>query len=297
VFGAIERLLPLVALVNSTVPELPEVETLRRSLEPILLNRRITRAIIHRRDILILPGDPPGGFSRSQSRFRPKHATPDHLLAGSRIVELRRRGKQLALIADDRRALVIHLGMTGQVLETPQDQPSHTHLSWILDNDTRILFRDPRRFGSARYIPDVRSLWPDLGPDALTVSAPDLTTTSRRSIKAFLLDQAVLAGVGNIYADESLFRAGISPRRRANRLTPTDRSRLAAAIRHILAKAISARGSTLRDYRDGQGRQGSAQLLHRVYGRGRLPCFTCGKPLAQAVIAQRTTVYCRNCQR
>jgi formamidopyrimidine-DNA glycosylase len=280
------------------VPELPEVETLRRSLEPILLDRRIVSAVIHRRDMLILPGDPAGGFSRSRRKLRPKPASPAHILEGSRITELRRRGKQLALIAGDNRALVIQLGMTGQVLAGLSSPfPAHTHLSWTLEDGKVLLFRDPRRFGSARLLPDAASLWPDLGPDALTIRAHDLQTASRRAIKAWLLDQAQIAGVGNIYADEALFRAGISPRRRAHRLTAADRRRLATAIRSILSAAIAARGSTLRDYRDGNGQPGQAQLQHRVYGRARKPCFTCGQTLSRATIAQRTTVFCRACQR
>jgi formamidopyrimidine-DNA glycosylase len=280
------------------VPELPEVETLRRSLEPHLLRRRISAATIHRRDFLILPGDPVGGFSRSRSSARPKRASFGHLLQGSRIAELRRRGKQLAILADDGRALVIHLGMTGQLLLNPPERPSHTHLSWTLDSGASLLFRDPRRFGHARFIPRFSdATWSDLGPDALEVSAAVLKTTSKRAVKAVLLDQSVLAGVGNIYADEALFRAGISPRRRADRLKPDQRARLAAAIRHILSEAIRARGSTLRDYRDAQGLSGSAQLLHRVYGRSGLPCKGCGKPLVSAVVAQRATVFCRLCQR
>lgn len=280
------------------MPELPEVETLRRSLEPHLLSRRIAAAVIHRRDFLILPGDPVGGFSRSRTAARPKRASAEHLLQGSRIVELRRRGKQLAILADDGRALVIHLGMTGQLLVGAPVRPTHTHLSWMLDSGASLHFRDPRRFGHARFVPAFTdAFWNDLGPDALTASPEVLNTPSRRAIKAVLLDQSILAGVGNIYADESLFRAGISPKRRADRLTPDQRTRLASVVREVLAEAITARGSTLRDYRDAQGQLGSAQLLHRVYGRAGLPCVTCGKTLVPARLAQRMTVFCRSCQR
>lgn len=283
------------------MPELPEVETLRRSLQRPLLKRTIASATLHRRDILILPGDPAGGFSRSRSRKRPLRVRPEHLLVGGTIIELRRRGKQMAVVAGDGRALVVHLGMTGQLLRTkPKD---HTHISWTLDDGSQLFFRDPRRFGGLWFIPGVSTLdatrWADLGPDALTITAEGLAEAaagSKRAVKALLLDQQALAGVGNIYADEALFLSRISPRRRADRLSAAQCQALALAIRDTLSAAIKARGSTLRDYRDAAGEPGEAQNGHRVYGRAGQPCLTCGKPLATAIMAQRTTVWCRGCQ-
>lgn len=286
--------------VPSPVPELPEVETLRRSLEPFLLGRRIVSARIHRRDVLILPGDPPGGFSRSRSRKKPAKATPAHLLAGARIARLDRRGKQLALVTQDCQALIVHLGMTGQVLVDAEPRPTHAHISWVLDNGRTLLFRDPRRFGSLCFVPDFSpAAWLDLGPDALDIAGSDLhrrAARARRAIKAVLLDQSVLAGVGNIYADEALFLSGTRPGRQAATLNKSEWNALAAAIRRVLADAIEARGSTLRDYRDAKGIAGAAQLRHRVYGRAGEPCITCGKLLCCATIAQRTTVFCPTCQ-
>lgn len=284
------------------MPELPEVETLRRSLEPLLLGRTFTAATLHRRDILILPGDPPGGFSRSRSMRRPQPAAPTHLLVGARIQALRRHGKQMAILSADGRCLIVQLGMTGGLLLNNGVPGAHAHLRWVLDDRLELLFHDPRRFGGLRFLPNQAALnahWAALGPDALSISAQALVAnagTSARCIKAVLLDQAVLAGVGNIYADEALHRAAINPRRPGNSIRAHEWSLLAAAIRSILAAAIYARGSTLRDYRDASGAPGGAQTLHRVYGRGGQPCLTCGKTLKSATIAQRTTVYCPTCQ-
>jgi formamidopyrimidine-DNA glycosylase len=142
--------------------------------------------------------------------------------------------------------------------------------------------------------------WAALGPDALGITGGDLegrAGESDRAIKAVLLDQGVLAGVGNIYADEALFRAGLSPRRKARRFGPDDWHRLAGAIRETLAEAVRARGSTLRDYVGAAGEAGQAQLLHRVYGRRGEPCTNCGRRLKGIRLAQRATVYCPACQR
>lgn len=284
------------------MPELPEVETLRQSLEPLLLGRTFTAATLHRRDILILPGDPPGGFSRSRSTRRPRPAAPAHLLVGARIQELRRHGKQMAILSADGRCLIVQLGMTGGLLLNDGAPGAHVHLRWVLDDSRELLFHDPRRFGGLRFFPshsDLNAHWAALGPDALSISAEALAAkagSSTSCIKAVLLDQKVLAGVGNIYADEALHRAAINPRRPSNSIRTREWPLLAAAIRSILAAAITARGSTLRDYRDASGRSGEAQALHQVYGRAGEPCRTCGKTLKSAVLAQRTTVYCPECQ-
>jgi formamidopyrimidine-DNA glycosylase len=288
------------------VPELPEVETLRRSLEGLIRNRPIASAKLHRRDILILPGDPEGGFSRSRTKSKPKRVTQRHLLAGGSITQLLRRGKQLALIADDGRTLIVHLGMTGQLRFLPPgaapDKANHIHITWTFLDGARLFFRDPRRFGGIWSLPTTDALtarWQSLGPDAASITGPALAAaaaSSRRAIKAVLLDQQALAGVGNIYADEALHLARISPRRSAHRLAAAEYDSLATAIRTILAAAIAARGSTLRDYRDATNQPGEAQLAHRVYGRAKQPCLTCGKPLRTTRLAQRATVWCSSCQ-
>lgn len=278
------------------MPELPEVESVRRSLSPGLTGSTITRATLLRADIVT--GD----------------AGPADLLQGQRVVELRRRGKQLAILADSGRVLLVHLGMTGQ-LRWHNPQPSagrhdHVHARWSVrparpkpgESGATLIFRDPRRFGGLWTLPTPAALdvhWSRLGPDALEITGEALGAAgqrSRRAIKALLLDQAALAGVGNIYADEALFAASIHPRRRASSLSDEEAQRLAASVRAVLAAAIDAGGSTLRDYVSGDGVPGGFQERHAVYGRAGRPCTRCGSRLASALIAQRTTVWCPRCQ-
>jgi formamidopyrimidine-DNA glycosylase len=289
------------------VPELPEVESVRRSLLPHIRGRTITNALLRRRDVLIAPGDPAGGHSRQRSRagaHSPRPVSTDDLLVGSPITDILRHGKQLAILARSGRSLVVQLGMSGTLeLMTAHDEPDkHTHAVWTLDSGVRFRFHDPRRFGALRVFRSHAELdehWSSLGPDALTITGPQLLaalTGSRRAIKAALLDQAVLAGVGNIYADESLFLSRISPRFRADRVSPEHAMLLAASIRKILTQSVSDGGSTLRDYTDADGKAGSYQSRHTVYGRAGLPCPNCGRPLTGAVLAQRTTVWCHACQ-
>jgi formamidopyrimidine-DNA glycosylase len=316
------------------MPELPEVECLRRSLEPHLLGRTVTYAALLRRNICEVFSEP-----------RRRRATPADLLEGHTILQLQRRGKQLAIISKSGAVLCVHLGMTGQLLfqspcaprspsalaegvaessrpgaaygpGNPRNQAansqtaerkSHIHALWHLSDSHgpigQLFFRDPRRFGGLWTFPSLAALlehrWCDLGPDALTVTADQLAfalSNSRRAIKAAMLDQSVLAGVGNIYADEALFIAGIRPRRLASALKPAHIDTLAKAIRETLERSIQTGGSTLRDYRDANGQAGSSQLTHAVYGRAGEPCIRCGRTLASAQVAQRTTVWCPGCQ-
>lgn len=279
------------------MPELPEVESVRRSLLPHLIGARIASATLLRPDIC----------ESFNARGQPITTRPANLLLGARITQLARRGKQLAVIADDGRTLCVHLGMTGQVLAQPREAVvthTHVHARWTTHSGTTILFRDPRRFGGLWTFPSEEALrrarWSTLGPDALDASGPALSAAGRKSlrpIKALLLDQSVLAGVGNIYADEALFAARIPPRLRADRLAAASYEALAASIRAVLTRAIQAGGSTLRDYRDANGQSGLAARNHAVYGRAGQPCLICTLPLATAVIAQRTTVWCKQCQR
>lgn len=289
------------------VPELPEVETLRRTLEPALLGRTIVEARVHRRDMIVAKGDPPGGWSRSGDQRTTRRLTGAMMLVGGRVDRIERLGKRLALIARDGRTIEIHLGMTGQVLVITKGarivQSDHVHVRWRLDSGDRLIFRDPRRFGGLWIHQSERALhedsWSRIGPDALGINARELRSragTSERTIKAVLLDQRVLCGVGNIYADEALFRAQISPRSISAKLNSDDWRRLARAVRDVLARAIEARGTTLRDYRDARGNAGEGMAALRVYGRGGLPCTRCGMGLLCSVIAQRTTTWCPRCQ-
>lgn len=273
------------------MPELPEVECLRRSLTRIVERRVVCQELL-RRDVAASIEDP-----RTQEAWT-------GLAPGDRIVALHRHGKRLAIEGESGRTLVIHLGMSGQVLlDAASAQRTHTHARWTLDDGSTLSFRDPRRFGglwSGRSMAIVRDvLWKDLGSDALAVTELtllDASRASRRSIKSILLDQRVAAGIGNIYADEALFDAGIRPTRRRP-LSSAQAHRLAESIRVTLSAAIERGGSTLRDYVDASGSSGSAQHAHRVYGRGGELCVTCGKTLRQISVSQRTTVYCPHCQR
>lgn len=302
------------------VPELPEVETVRRTLAPRIVGRYVLAARLLRRDVLIAPGDPRGGFARQRQKARHGAAeyTPVDLLQGCRIVDILRRGKQLAVIgrAPDRseRALIVQLGMSGQVfvVEAAGEHPStHVHAMWDMGARGKdsgavachMVFRDPRRFGGLRVLrsrADLDAHWSELGPDALEITEQDLLSVCRgsiRAVKAVLLDQSAVAGVGNIYADEALFRAGIKPSRPARRVKSGKAVALAEAIRAVLEESIEARGSTLRDYRDADGREGGFKSRHAVYGRGGRPCLRCGRKLRSAVMAQRTTVWCPSCQK
>lgn len=286
------------------MPELPEVECVRRSLLP-LVGSRITGVLVRRADFVT--GTP-----------------PIQALIGAEIAALDRRGKQIAVLTQGGPIVIVQLGMSGQVLvesagprgeRNSQTLRTHVHVEWAVEparrgftppppSFARVLFRDPRRFGGLTTLTSQRDLnerWAALGPDGLVITGDQLAESlagSRRAIKAALLDQSVVAGVGNIYADEALFAAGISPRTLASRLC-RDREaihRLAAAIRTILHQAIEAGGSTLRDYLDADGRAGEFAQQHLAYGRGGQPCTRCGTILKTATVAQRTTVWCPRCQ-
>ena len=276
------------------MPELPEVETIRATLAETIVDRRIVGVELFR------PG------------YVKKGKTPKDLLLGGRVDRLDRRGKQLAIVVDDGRALCVHLGMSGQLLLTTQETVAsltHVHVLWRLKSDCgfgdqRLVMRDPRRFGGVWTYPSITALrrdrWTKLGVDALTITSDELgaaLSRTSRAIKAALLDQSVLAGLGNIYCDESLFRAGIKPQSPANRVSVTRTRRLAAAIHTTLDLALKARGSTLRDYRDSNGDTGSYFSHRLVYGRAGEPCPQCERPLKNRVIAGRTSVWCTRCQR
>lgn len=276
------------------MPELPEVETVRRTLEPRILGRQVAVACLRRKDIC----EPLAGSKR----------TPEHMLQGATIVGTMRHGKQLAIYADNGQVVCVHLGMSGVLSWTtslPKFAPTdHAHAWWRFDDDSAMVFADPRRFGGLWLAPNLPTLrrekWGTLGIDGLMVYGHALhreAGQSERNVKAALLDQKVVAGVGNIYADEALFASGIAPTRACLTLSEADWDRLAASIRRVLGDAIAAGGSTLRDYRDANGAMGSHQSRHAVYGRGGEACLTCRGVLTQATLGQRTTVWCKQCQR
>lgn len=286
------------------MPELPEVECVRRSLEQGIAGGLVVEASLLRRDICE-SFDAAGHSSPTR---------PDHLLLGGRVDRVVRHGKQIAVVLHDGRSLCVHLGMTGQLLVEETNVPNaehqrHIHARWRIQmphptRQVEVIFRDPRRFGGlwafASFEQLQRSRWRALGPDALTITGDQLHDALRErrcALKAALLDQRAVAGIGNIYADEVLFRAGIDPRTPAGRLKPKTLHRVAACIREVLAEAINAGGTTLRDYRDAAGSRGTFQQRHAVYGRAGEPCMRCGRTLRGILLAQRSTVLCPSCQR
>jgi len=283
------------------MPELPEVETVRRGLESII-DQTIVVCDVRRRDVI---------RDRCGDHPNPRRGRIDQcsLGIGSRVIGLERLGKQLAMLIEDDehrvRFIVIQLGMSGQVslIDTPRiPDAKHVHVVWTLGDSRRVCFRDARRFGGVTLLNDRDALdacWASLGPDALSIHGSQLRNrlgSSSRTIKAALLDQGVLAGVGNIYADEALHRAGIDPRTRCDALSGSQITDLARCTREVLRAAVRARGSTLRDYRDTSDQPGSAQLHHRVYGRAGQACSKCGSTIESTQIAQRTTCWCPKCQ-
>lgn len=275
------------------MPELPEVETVRLGIEP-LLGVPIVGVRVARRDVV-----------RDHHDKRRGRLGPGMLLEGACIRSTRRHGKQLALVGSGGACAMIHLGMSGQLLLLRPGQSvegGHAHVSWSFADGRRLVFRDPRRFGGVWLLPaesDLDTRWASLGPDGLTITGGllrDALGGSRRALKAGLLDQSAVAGVGNIYADEGLFDAGLDPRRACLGLGHTDWDRLARSIRAVFAEGLRRGGATLRDYRRPDGSSGTGAAGHRVYGRGGLPCVACGRELSRCLIAQRTTVWCPGCQ-
>lgn len=262
-----------------TMPELPEVETIARMLEPRLLGRRIRRVRILSPEIV------EGDAGRLAGRLR-----------GRVIQQLSRRGKYL-LVRLDGAVLTLHLGMTGRLRWDGRAGP-HTRAIFVLDQG-RLLFDDPRKFGSLEAGDAPSPRLAKLGPEALAISARELAARlrgRRAPIKTLLMDQRVLAGVGNIYSDEALFRARIHPLTPAGRLSLAEVKRLHRAIRRVLREAIAAGGSSVSDYVNADEEPGWFQLEHRVYRRTGRPCPRCGAPIQRVVIAQRSAHFCPRCQ-
>ena len=269
------------------MPELPEVETTRRGLAPHLQGRRVHGVILRRADL--------------RWPIPPEVA---ELLPGQRIEDIRRRAKYLLLDTAIGSA-VLHLGMSGSLRVLPGDTPlrAHDHVDISLDNGRLLRFNDPRRFGSLLWQPagEVHPLLQGLGPEPLddAFDGDYLFARSRgRSapVKTFLMDQAVVVGVGNIYAAEALFLAGIAPLRPAGQVSRARYAALAEAAQSILAHAIERGGTTLRDFIHPDGAPGYFAQELSVYGRAGRPCPRCGRPLKSARIGQRATVWCPRCQ-
>lgn len=262
------------------MPELPEVETVVRSLRPAIVGRRILNA----------------EFDQSRvSRGLPHDVLQS--LSGQRIRAIERHGKFIA-IRLDRGYLVIHLGMTGKLLVNAE-RTKWTHAIFTMDRGV-LLYDDPRQFGRIEYGGELPDRVTALGPEPLEVSLDEFAGRLKRRrspVKAVLLNQAVVRGVGNIYADEALFRAGIHPKRIAASLRKDRAAKLYKAMREVLAEAIESRGSSVSNYVDADGRRGSFQLAHRVYQRTGEPCVNCGGKIRRIVLAQRGTHFCPRCQK
>jgi len=265
------------------MPELPEVQMVVDTLRPVIFGRRILQVDLRRTDVLL-----PAGVNLSAK------------LIGRTVGNITRRGKRIVFSLSDGNQFYMHLGMTGRLTMEPPDAPllPHTHLV-VGFAEGEMRFRDPRRFGGIWWLGTDESADSDMGPEPLTLRASQLArqlSRTTRAIKNALLDQTVVAGLGNIYVDESLFKAGIHPLISAADLSAEQISRLNRAIKFTLRKALRHRGSTLRDYFDANGNPGGFQKLHAVYDRATLPCRRCKTPIKRIVLGGRSTHFCPKCQ-
>lgn len=290
------------------MPELPEVEVTRLRISPFLLHKRICEVRTTRPSYFFVT--PPDELQRR--------------LTGRCFTALVREGKYLLGKLDDDSRLLLHLGMTGQLFAEgaanprlmrgtaastlrPGDellfQPDpHTHLALHFDGSATVFFRDTRKFGKVEWLPpgETSARLTKLGPDALAAEAVQLHTKFKKRsipIKTLLLDQSVLAGAGNIYADEALFLAGIRPNRAASRLTLPQTTRILAQLKRVLLRSIETGGSSISDYVTPDGSDGGYQDERHVYGLGGAPCRICGTTIRRTVLGQRSTHFCPTCQK
>ena len=290
------------------MPELPEVECVRLSLERLVVGRRVASVRVSRPDVISGPRDAAS------------------LLAGDKVSSVIRHGKQLAILGSRGGCVCVHLGMSGQLCVAAgapvdtcvlkrtgttsgspagADLPPHTHVVWVFEGGLPVRFTDPRRFGGLWTFESEQQLitgrWSALGPDALRITPGQLSaglSGTQRGLKAALLDQNLVAGLGNIYVDELLFSAKLHPLLSANELAPKQVPGLVRRMKTLLNGAIERGGSTLRDYVDAENRRGSQQARHRVYGRSGMRCKRrgCLGTIESQQIAGRTTTWCPSCQ-
>lgn len=271
------------------MPELPEVETSRRGIEPYILDQKVTDVIIRQR----------------QLRW-PIPATLKTQIKNQTITQVKRRGKYILLTCEAGTA-ILHLGMSGslRILDSSVTAEKHDHLDICFNNKKVLRLRDPRRFGCVLWTkkdPLSHKLLCKLGPEPLSneFNAEYLFQLSRQrkvAIKTFLMNSHIVVGVGNIYANESLFSAGINPKRSANKLSFARYQQLVPIIKDILTRAIQQGGTTLKDFTQQDGKPGYFQQTLAVYGRTGEPCTKCGKPIKQITQAQRSSFYCTHCQK
>jgi formamidopyrimidine-DNA glycosylase len=270
------------------MPELPEVETSRRGIEPYCLNQKIVSVDVR------------------QPKLRwPVEPSLTKKLKGLNVNQVERRGKYI-LLKTDKGSLMIHLGMSGslRIVDKKSVPEKHDHVDLVFSNNKIVRYNDPRRFGSVIYNKQglEHPLLVKLGVEPLTETFDmnylyQICQQRKAAIKVVIMNSHIVVGVGNIYAQEALFQAGINPNRAANKVSKPRIEKLVVAIKTILQQAIKAGGSSLRDFTSAEGKPGYFQQTHQVYGRGGEPCSTCGKLLKQVTIGQRTTVYCTACQK
>jgi formamidopyrimidine-DNA glycosylase len=266
------------------MPELPEVQTVVNSLQPLIVGRRLQR-VVHVRHDMIGP-----------AQFDLPSALQNRV-----VNSIDRRGKRIVFTLSDANRFYIHLGMTGQLTVESQSTATrpHTHLIINIGRRQQLRFVDPRRFGQITWL---GSLPADagMGPEPLRLSAAKFhrqLTRTNRTIKTTLLDQRFVAGIGNIYADEALFMSRIHPQTIASSLTTMQAAQLNRAIKRVLKSAIRHHGSSLQDYVDANGERGSFQLRHNVYDRTGEPCKACKTLIVRIVLGQRSTHFCPACQK
>ncbi len=270
------------------MPELPEVETARRGIAPHVLGESIAEVIVRDRR---LRWPVPGNLNKK--------------LINRTLRKLSRRGKYL-VFHFEHGAMILHLGMSGslRIFTTNQPPEKHDHVDFVFQSGSRLRFRDPRRFGCILWTdadPMQHELLSSLGPEPLSdeLTGDYLFRKSRKrtqSVKTFIMDSRVVVGVGNIYANESLFMAGIKPQRKAGKISRNEFMALARSVKNVLELALAKGGTTLRDFVNGTGEPGYFRHELQVYDRAGLPCYTCKTPVKVQRLGQRSTFYCPRCQ-
>jgi formamidopyrimidine-DNA glycosylase len=271
------------------MPELPEVETTRRGIEPHILDQVVARVIVRE--------------SRLRWPIPPQLAD---LLSGQRILSVSRRAKYL-LLAFEHGTAILHLGMSGnlRIVSSAEAAGKHDHVDIVLASGKALRLNDPRRFGALLWQQgpiEEHKLLASLGPEPLESEFTgqrlyQLARGRKAPVKTFIMDSAVVVGVGNIYANEALFAAGIRPDRAAGKISLARYQLLADTIKHVLAAAIERGGTTLRDFVGGDGKPGYFKQQLKVYGRSNEPCMNCKRTLTELRLGQRSTVFCKSCQR
>lgn len=270
------------------MPELPEVEITKRGIEPWVLDKTMSQAEVR----------------NSSLRWK----VPDDLnqkVKSQKIVSLKRRGKYILAELSNQQNLIIHLGMSGslRVIKNAQAPEKHDHVIFHLQNGVELRFNDPRRFGCILLTNDIQNhaLIKNMGPEPLTTEfngqyLKSLAKNKTQAVKNFIMDGKVVVGVGNIYACESLFAAGIHPKRAASKVSLQKYEQLVEEIKKVLSQAIESGGTTLRDFVNSEGKPGYFAQQLKVYGRKGEDCFNCQSPIAQITLGQRSSFYCKKCQ-